>query len=150
MNACALLLERHKVNSGVSAGKLFHAHIRPTALPHCATHMEAFKEIARGSGGAVRMSEAGRLVKEAGLSKGKASSITSSMYNRVESSTEWEYLEPGTYHLVEYAGDAHSDDVAHEEEPRPDEPSMTDNYTASRRSSPYDAVSEVALGRITA
>ena len=63
----------------VGPAKLHHAHIRPRLLAHCATHWAAFRAIAERSGGIVRINEASRLVHAAGLSKGKASSINSSM-----------------------------------------------------------------------
>ena len=103
--ACELIISIHTVKGKTAErSKLHHAHILPSQLINCTTHEEAFLEIAQRSHGIVRMSEAGRLVHAAGLSKGKASSIVSSMSTRLESSDSWEWLAPGTYRLLTYTG----------------------------------------------
>ena len=103
MEACERLLSRYRPGSNaVSEPVLFHNHVHPSRLTDSLTQMEAFKRIALDSDGIVRVSEASRLVHAAGLSKGKASSIASSIPKRLLESDEWEYMEPGTYRLVTY------------------------------------------------
>ncbi|MCY4558328.1 MAG: hypothetical protein OXF79_18525 [Chloroflexi bacterium] len=107
MDACERLLSRYRPDSrAASEVALFHAHILPSRMAGCLTQMEAFKAIALDSGGVVRVGEASRLVHAAGLSKGKASSIASSMPKRLNESEEWEYLEPGTYRLLTFNDEA--------------------------------------------
>ncbi|MCE2501846.1 MAG: hypothetical protein J4G13_13435 [Dehalococcoidia bacterium] len=112
--ACERLLSRTRPESKTaSESVLYHAHILPSRLADCQTQMAAFRQIAIDSGGIVRVSEASRLVHAAGLSKGKVSSIASSIPKKFLESDEWEYMEPGTYRLV-----AHFDPT----EGAPDEP----------------------------
>lgn len=150
MAACELLLSNHKTNGNAKGSEtLAHAHIRPNTLVRCTSHMDAFREIARRSGGVVRMSEAGRLVKEAGLTKGKASSITSSMYTRLNASDEWEYVEPGTFRLLAYVNDD-PEPNGQEGEEWQGELSTTVNGDVSPRISPDDGALVVGRVQITA
>jgi hypothetical protein len=103
MEACERLLSRYRPGSNAASEPvLFHNHVHPSRLTDSPTQMEAFKRIALDSDGIVRVSEASRLVHSAGLSKGKASSIASSIPKKFLESDEWEYVEPGTYRLVTY------------------------------------------------
>ena len=101
IEAGARLLARHApAERSAAEPPTFHAHIPPSRLAECPTQMEAFKRIACDSGGTVRVTEASRLIHAAGLSKGKASSVASSMPRKLFESDEWEYLEPGTFRLL--------------------------------------------------
>lgn len=110
--AAQLLLARHPAaHDDTRPGTLAHAHVRSSALARCSTQMEAFKEIARRSGGIVRLTEASKLVHDAGLSQGKVSSIVSSMPRKFLERGEWEWVDPGIYRLMEYgAGAEHATD----------------------------------------
>ncbi len=135
----------------VGPAKLHHAHIRPRLLAHCATHLEAFRAIAERSGGIVRINEASRLVHAAGLSKGKASSINSSMSTRLASIDEWEYVNPGTYRLLTYEGNGGDDEIGEQGgEQWLAESYPTGDGDASPRTCPANEATVVALGRITA
>ena len=107
--AAQLLLARHPAaDYEARPGTLAHAHVRLSALARCPTQMDAFKEIARRSGGIVRLTEASRLVHDAGLSQGKVSSIVSSMPRKFLERGEWEWVDSGIYRLLEY-GDGPED-----------------------------------------
>ena len=127
--------------------KLQHSHIRPRLLAHCATHEEAFREIANRSGGIVRVSEASRLVHDAGLSRGKVTSINSSMSNRLESHEEWEHVGPGTFRLLTYKGESANEKG---DEQWLIELSTTDSGDVSLPLYQGDEGSEVSLGLMTA
>ena len=67
----------------------------------CRTQREALREIAKRNGGVVRAKDAAPLILEAGLSKGKLTSVVSTTHNLLNSGDEWEYIEPGTFKLVD-------------------------------------------------
>ena len=69
-------------------------------LGHCRTQREALREIAKLRGGIVRAREAAPLILRAGLSKGKLTSVVSTVHNLLNSGEEWEYVEPGTFRLI--------------------------------------------------
>ena len=109
--ACELLLTRHvTVKNTAPSGTAAHAHIRPSSLAQCATQMDAFKEIARRSGGIVRLTEACKLVHAAGLSNGKVSSIVSSMPRKFLEKGEWEWADSGVYRLLKHGGNVRIED----------------------------------------
>ena len=121
--ACALLLARHAADdSTTTSATPAHAHIRLSSLAHCATQMEAFKEIARQSGGIVRLTEASRLVHGAGLSSGKVSSIVSSMPRKFLEKGEWEWEDAGIYRLVSHPDPALGTPEESTDTPKLDEP----------------------------
>ena len=49
-------------------------------------------------------SAAARLLIQAGLSKSKPRNLTSSLYNHMHKSDEWEWVSPGTFELVHFIG----------------------------------------------
>ena len=57
--------------------------------------------MARANGGTLYVTPASKVIKAAGLSDAKISSITATLHNRVSASDEWEYVEPGTFRLVD-------------------------------------------------
>ena len=71
-------------------------------IKDCRTQREALKEIARQSQGVVRVREVPSVLKAAGLSNAKPASISSTSYNIMSNSDDWEYVEPGKFRLVNY------------------------------------------------
>ena len=67
----------------------------------CRTQREALREIAKRNEGVVRAKDAAPLILEAGLSKGKLTSVVSTTHNLLNNGDEWEYIEPGTFKLVD-------------------------------------------------
>ena len=149
--ACELIISLHTVkDNAVGQANLHHAHILPSLLMNCATHEEAFREIAQRSYGTVRVSEASRLVHAAGLSKGKASSIVSSMSTRLANSDDWEYVDPGTFRLLAYESmdisspEPNDDDIRDEQ--WPEESLPTGDDVASPYTSPVNGETEAKVG----
>ena len=77
-----------------------HMATTPASIAHCRTHMDAAVKMARSNGNILRVTPAGKMIKAAGLSNAKISSITATLHNRMSSSDDWEYIEPGTFLLV--------------------------------------------------
>ena len=73
------------------------------AIRQCRTQREALREIAMQNGGIVRVKEAAPILIATGLSQAKLSSVTSTSYNQLNGNSEWEYVEPGTFRLVNFA-----------------------------------------------
>ena len=112
MAALELILTEYAPTADVATdATLRHAHVRPSRIAHCDTQIAAFKEIAQLSEGIVRVSEGSRLVHEAGLSKGKVTSIASGIRHKFDASDEWELAGPGTYRLLTYTGLPHGIDA---------------------------------------
>ena len=72
------------------------------SLKGCRNQREALKEIAQQNQGVVRVREVPSVLKAAGLSHAKPSSISSTSYNILSHSDDWEYVEPGTFRLIDY------------------------------------------------
>ncbi len=71
-------------------------------IVQCRTQMDAAEKMARANGGLLHITPASKVIKAAGLSEAKISSITSTLHNRASASDDWEYAEPGTFRLVKY------------------------------------------------
>ena len=128
-----------------------HAHIRASDITHCKSHIEAWTEIARRSGGLVRPSEAAQLLIDAGVSKGLKKSVVSSAWNLLGSRDDWEQLGGGSFQwLLFESPDVADVDAANDgDELWPDEPSPTDDGEESPHSSQESPVTPGVLGRIT-
>ena len=125
-----------------------YAHVDIEQVARCATQMDAAAFIAQASGGIVRVSEAGRLVHAAGLSRGKVTSVIATLSNRMSTSDEWEYKEPGTFRYLLYQEDERQDD-AEEDECQRDENYPTDGGVESPDISQESPATPVAVGQIT-
>ena len=78
-----------------------HGTTTPADIVQCRTQMDAAGKMARANGGTLYVTPASKVIKAAGLSDAKISSITATLHNRVSASDEWEYVEPGTFRLVD-------------------------------------------------
>lgn len=65
----------------------------------CSSHRAALEKIASIDGKA-NASAAARLLIQAGLSTSKPRNLTSSLYNLMQKSDEWEWITPGTFKTV--------------------------------------------------
>ena len=85
-----------------------HGTTTPADIAQCRTQMDAAEKMARANGGMLHVTPASKVIRAAGLSEAKISSITATLHNRVSASDEWEYAEPGTFRLVapKQAGDS--------------------------------------------
>ena len=77
-----------------------HGMTAPADVTQCRTQMDAAEKMARANGGTLHVTPASKVIKAAGLSDAKISSITATLHNRVSASDEWEYVRPGTFRLV--------------------------------------------------
>ena len=67
---------------------------------HCRTQREAARVIAKANDGQIGLVSAARVIKAAGLSKGLANTIVSSLHNFMTHSTDWTYVGPSRFKLV--------------------------------------------------
>ena len=106
-----------KVPEPTSEGKR-HNHLGPQDITHCTSQHEALKEIARLSGGLVNPTEAASIVLDAGLSRGKKSSVVSTLSGYLSKDDTWEWVDAGVYRLRETAPvDEGGPDIAGASEP---------------------------------
>ena len=70
-------------------------------IMHCRNQREILREYALRNGGYARLSDVATLVVDAGKSRGKRSSVRSTLNNYCRDSDEWAYSEPGVYRLKE-------------------------------------------------
>ena len=91
-----------KVPEPAGEGKR-HSHLGPQDIAHCTSQHEALKEIARLSGGLVNPTEAASIVLDAGLSRGKKSSVVSTLSGYLAKDDIWEWVDAGVYRLRETA-----------------------------------------------
>ncbi len=70
-------------------------------IMHCRNQREVLREYALRNGGYARLSDVASLVVAARKSRGKRSSVRSTLNNYCRDSEEWVYSEPGVYRLVE-------------------------------------------------
>ena len=70
-------------------------------LSGCRTQREALHTIARHNDGIVRARDAAQLIYDAGLSRGKLSSVISTTHNLLSYGYEWERVAPGMFRLIE-------------------------------------------------
>ena len=89
-------------SSSVSQVTGVHAHIKPSQIAHCKTHLAAWSEIARLSDGLAKLSDGAQLLIDAGLSKGKRRSVISSIITQMEGNDDWEKVGPSTYRWLPY------------------------------------------------
>ena len=83
-------------------------------LQHCKTQLEAIRAYARLNNGLVPVNKVAKTMYDAGLTKGKLTSIRSTVYRHVSSHPdEWNYVEPGIFQQKEH--DIVSDDATHNE-----------------------------------
>ena len=86
-----------EVNQSAKPSFGIHSHIDPQELAHCETHILAAKEIAKRSGGRIKLADAARLIYAAGLSEAaNYSSVRSSLFSQMSISNEWESEGKGT------------------------------------------------------
>ena len=69
----------------------------------CSSHRNALDKI-ESIDGQVNASAAARLLIQAGLSMSKPRNLTSSLYNIMQKSDEWEWVSPGTFERVHLVG----------------------------------------------
>ena len=70
-------------------------------IMHCRNQRGILREYALRNGGYARLSDVASLVVEAGKSRGKRSSVRSTLNNYCRDSDDWVYSEPGVYRLKE-------------------------------------------------
>ena len=70
-------------------------------IMHCRNQREILREYALRNGGYAPLSDVATVVVEAGKSRGKRSSVRSTLNNYCRDSDEWVYSEPGVYRLKE-------------------------------------------------
>ena len=148
VQACERVLEADAEKRRAQFDGGTYAHVDIEQVARCATQMDAAVLIARASGGIVRVSEAGRLIHAAGLSRGKVTSVIATLSNRMNNGDEWEYEEPGTFRYLLYHEDASQDD-AEEDEWQRDENYLTDGGDESPDISQESPATPVAVGQIT-
>ena len=86
-----------EVNQSAKPSFGIHSHIDPQELGHCETHILAAKEIAKRSGGRIKLADAARLIYAAGLSEAaNYSNVRSSLFSQMSVSNEWESEGKGT------------------------------------------------------
>lgn len=81
-------------------GEVLHGKTRPIDIEDCQTQIEAARLMALRNGGILLLTPASKMILAAGLSEGKLSSVRSSLHNRMSTSDEWEYLEPGEFRYL--------------------------------------------------
>ena len=126
-----------------------HSHIDPRELTHCETQMVAAMEIARRTGGRLKLADAARLIYAAGLSDAaKPSGVKSSLATPLNTRDEWESEGKGTgfYRLLTYK----ADDVGEGGEEWPEQSSPTGDGDVSPHTYRANGATEVAVGRIIA
>ena len=125
-------------------GNKSHGHVDIGQLAACATQMDAAELIAQSSEGVVRVSDAGRMIHAAGLSRGKVSSVIATLSARMGSGVDWEYVEPGTFRFLRYVKRTDEE----EGETCPEECYPTDGDGELLRTSQESEVTPVEVGRI--
>ena len=112
-----------EVNQSAKPSFGIHSHIDPQELGHCETHILAAKEIAKRSGGRIKLADAARLIYAAGLSEAaNYSNVRSSLFSQMSISNEWESEGKGTgfYRLLTNVGQ--SDDAPASTPVEPEQP----------------------------
>ena len=84
------------------SGEPVHGVTKPDDIRDCKTHMAAATLMAVRNQGVVRVTPAAKVIKAADLSDAKAGSIAATLHNRMTTSKEWEYVEPGTFRWTQY------------------------------------------------
>ena len=77
-----------------------HGRTRPEDIKGCQTQIEAARLMAIRNDGILLLTPASNMILAARLSEGKLSSVRSSLHNRMSTSDEWEYLEPGKFRYL--------------------------------------------------
>jgi hypothetical protein len=77
--------------------------IGPDDIASCKTQRSALYEIAKRNKGIVKVTDAGNLIQEAGLSAGKTASVIATIHNFMSESDDWEWIEPGSFRLSQSA-----------------------------------------------
>ena len=80
--------------------KGLHGHINVRDIAKCRTQQEALEKIAELSDGVANASEAGRLIYETKLTKGKVGSVISGVHRIMSDKERWEWISPGTFRLL--------------------------------------------------
>ena len=78
--------------------------VRVEDIRGCASQRDALRYIAHRNNGVVRLNGAVDLIMEAGLTSGKRSSLRASLYNYVNDSNDWEFVDRGVFRLLSGAG----------------------------------------------
>ena len=81
-------------------GQPQHGPSTPENITNCKTHMDAAVALARQNGNVLMVTPAAKVIKAAGLSRAKITSIASTLHNRASSSDDWQYTEPGEFLYV--------------------------------------------------
>ena len=79
-----------------------HGSTTAEDIAGCKTQREALYELAKRNQGIVKVTDAAKLIKEAGLSEGKPSSIGATLHNFMSSSDDWEWAAPGAFRIVNH------------------------------------------------
>ena len=77
-----------------------HGKTVPDDVAEASTHLDAAIIMANANHGLLMITPASKVIKAAGLSQAKAGSIAATLHNRLSSHDDWEYVEPGTFKLV--------------------------------------------------
>ena len=79
-----------------------HASVEVTGdhIRHCKTQRDVLFVYAHLNDGLVPVGKAARLITDAGLTKGKFSSVRSTLTNHMSKDDNWEWDSPGTYRLL--------------------------------------------------
>ena len=93
--------EDYTDDTGDTVVEPMHGMTAPADVAQCRTQIDAAVKMARANGGTLYVTPASKVIKAAGLSDAKISSITATLHNRVSARDEWEYVEPGTFRLVD-------------------------------------------------
>ena len=77
-----------------------HGNANPEDIANCKTQMDAAVVLARRNGGVLMVTPASKVIKAAGLSEAKITSIAATLHNRASGSDDWQYIEPGAFRYV--------------------------------------------------
>ena len=77
-----------------------HGKTLPSDVAVASTHLDAAVIMAHGNNGLLMVTPASKVIKASGLSQAKVGSIAATLHNRLTAHDDWEYVEPGTFKLV--------------------------------------------------
>ena len=102
MDACQTLLpDLYSRAPTASGGTGIHAAVQRHHIVNCPTQREAWKEMARVSGGVARPSDGAQLLIDAKLTDKPRRSVVSNAISWMNDSDTWERVDKGTYRLLE-------------------------------------------------
>ena len=77
-----------------------HGNAKPEDIMNCKTQMDAAVVLAQRNHKVLMVTPASKVIKAAGLSEAKITSIASTLHNRASTSDDWQYVEPGAFLYV--------------------------------------------------